>query len=124
MGGVVGVERTAEIANAAQARPAKRKVLHIHLADDCAAGGQQPGDKTGVKVGGIAVHEMRAQGERNPGHADVVLEADGFALERTLVNARHPALADKDVERILVLGRTVARVAVGDIEGQMLLLDP
>jgi len=124
MGGIVGVERTAKIADAAQARPASRKILHVHLADDCAAGGQQPGDNTGVKVGGIAVHEMRAQAERHPGHADVVLEADGLARERTLVNARHPALADKDVERVFIFGRTVARVAVGDIEGQMLLLDP
>ena len=120
----MGVERPAKIADSAQARSAKRKVLHVHLADDCAAGGQQPGDDAGVKVGGIAVHEMRAQGKRNPGQADVVLEADGFAGERTLVSTRHPTFADKDVERVLVFGRTVARIAVGDIQGQMLLFDP
>src|SRR5207245_6939929 len=107
----------------AQAWPAPGELLHLELADDRAAGVENPRHDGGVEVRNVAVHEMRAERQGNTGDADVVFEPDGLAPQRAMVRARDAALPDEDVQGVLVLRRPVARITIREPERRAMLLE-
>ena len=98
------------------------EVLAVRLADDRAAGVEDARDDRRVDVGHVAFERRRAVHHRHAGEADVVLQDDALAGERTVRRALDLGLHVPGAERVLgrrgpVAGR--ARIAhLGQVVGQ------
>jgi hypothetical protein len=119
---VVRVERAPVVAHAGEPGAAPRELLHLELADDGGPGVEQARDHGGVEVRDVAVHHVRAERERHAGQCDVVLERHRLAVQGTRVGALHAALRDEGAQRVLLLRRPAARVAIGEPQRRAPLL--
>src|SRR5262245_15908542 len=96
---VVGVQRTAVVADATAGPEAATQPVHHVLADDGAAGFQDARDHGGIEVGDEAVEGEGAVAHRHSGDRDVVLEAYRLALQRALGRSLDSALPHPGIER-------------------------
>ena len=98
----------------------------MRLADDGAAGVEDAGDDGRIDVRHVAFERRGAVHHRHAGEADIVLEDDALARQRTVRGAAHFGLHRPGIERVLVGARPIAgraRVAHRrQIVGQ--LIDP
>ena len=77
---IMRVEWPPKVANPAETWAAKGEIFHIHFSYDRSAGVEQASNKRRVKVRGIAIHEMAAQRQGDPGNTDMVFETNGLKV--------------------------------------------
>ncbi len=113
VGGVVRVERAAEVALRAEPEAAGQTVHHV-LARDRPPGRQDAGHDRGVDLRDEALQRRRAVGQRHAGDRGVVLVAHRLAGEEARLSTRDLALPGPCVQRVLGRARAVATAALGE----------
>ena len=91
-----------EVTDTVEAKAPAGEAVHVAFADDGRPRLEQPRHHGRVEVGNEVAHQIRAVGQGNRGHGNVVLEAHCLARERTIFGAIDVALPDPGVVRIVI----------------------
>ena len=85
------------------------KIFAMRLADDRAAGIENAGDDRRIDIRHVAFERRGAVHHRHAGEADIVLQDDALAGQRSVRGAAHFGLHRPGIERILVGARADSR---------------